>query len=300
MKILIFFPTLNEAGNVASLLDRISQAMPEADILVIDDNSNDGTKEILASRAGGQIRFLVRPGKLGIGTAHLLAWCHAIHHGYDLLVTMDGDHSHDPAELPKFVAGLEGGRDVIFGSRYRPGGRSDYTGYRNWLSRAANLACRRLLQIDLAEFTTSYRLFRVAKLPQIDFAALLVSGYSFFFMTVVQAKAGGLRLGEVPIHFHNRNSGSSKIPPLEIFRGLRNLVRVAMTRRRNRAGAVHPQLTGCNACGCAYSRLVFRRAAGAKGESRAEVTERCLFCGDRGLANRGLANRGLADRGLAD
>jgi glycosyltransferase involved in cell wall biosynthesis len=279
MRILIFFPTFNEAGNVASLLDLILQAMPNADVLVVDDNSNDGTKDILARRAGDQIKFLVRPGKLGIGTAHLLAWCYAMHHGYDLLATMDGDHSHDPAELPRFLARLDDGRDAVFGSRYMRGGRSDYTGYRNRLSRAANFAARLLLRINLAEFTTSYRLFRVKTLRRINLATLLVGGYSFFFMTVVQAEAAGLRMGEVPIHFHNRRSGSSKIPPLEVFRGLRNLVRVALDRKLRTGGGPKYEMAGCSLCGCAYSRLVIRRAADKPAGSAA--SEQCLFCGDR-------------------
>jgi glycosyltransferase involved in cell wall biosynthesis len=286
MKTLIFFPTFNEAGNVASMIGWISRAMPDAHILIVDDNSADGTRDILVGLKNDKLTLLVRPSKLGIGTAHLLAWAHALHHGYDLLVTMDGDHSHDPADVPKLVAKLNDGHDLVVGSRYMPGGRCDYAGYRRWLSRGANSAARLFLQIEVSEFTNSFRVFRVAKLAEIDFADLLVSGYSFFFMTIVQANVRRLRIAEIPIHFHNRNAGTSKIPPLELFRGLQNLIRLAVTSHLMKSTTQLPhELIACEACGCEYSRLILHSGVKSKGVGPAlAAADICLFCGDRSAA----------------
>src|SRR5262245_41472523 len=172
---LVFFPTYNEAGNVASMLARISWAVPTADILIVDDNSRDGTLDILAGCGKDNVKFLVRPRKLGLATVHLLAWRYALHHGYEILVTMDGDYTHDPAEIPVLLEKLDEGNDLVIGSRYIQGGRCDYAWYRKWLSHTANVTTRRLLQIRLSEFTDSYRVFRVNRLLELDFGSLVVS-----------------------------------------------------------------------------------------------------------------------------
>jgi dolichol-phosphate mannosyltransferase len=284
-KQLVFFPTYNEAGNVASMLARIFQAAPKADILIIDDSSPDGTPAILASceRDRGNFKYLVRPRKLGIGTAHLLAWRYALHHDYDALVTTDGDHTHDPAEIPMLLQKLHDGNDFVIGSRYIEGGRSDNAWYRRWLSQTANAAIRQLLQIKLSEFTTSFRAIRVNRLRELDFASLLVSGYSFFFLAMVHAHARGLRIAEVPIHVHNRATGSSKLTPLEVFRSMRDLIRLTTNRHPIKATRdVGDERTSCPACGCAYSRMMLHVGTNSK-KTRfgRQLTEYCLFCGDK-------------------
>jgi len=282
MKQLVFFPTYNEEGNVASMLDRIALALPTAEILVIDDGSRDGTLEILTRPAQRNLKILVRPAKLGIGTAHLLAWLYALHHNFDVLITMDGDLSHDPMEIPSLLAKLDAANDLVVGSRYTKGGHSDYTGYRRWVSQAANIACGLLLQIGVAEFTTSYRAFRVKKLRELEFRNLLVSGYSFFFMTIVDAHLHGFRIVEVPIQFHNRNAGTSKIPTLEIFRGMCNLIRMTATRYFTRTTVdAYNNFTHCAVCGCDYSRLILSSGTNAGQMRGNRTTELCLFCGDR-------------------
>jgi dolichol-phosphate mannosyltransferase len=270
---LVFFATYNEAGNVASMIERIGVAVPDADILVVDDSSKDGTLDILRSLARANLTVLVRPGKLGLGTAHLLAWKYAIHHGYDALVTMDGDHSHDPADIPRLLARLDQDVDVVIGSRYTEGGACDYTGYRLRVSQAANIGARHLLQIPLSEFTTSFRAFRVAALDRIDFETLMVGGYSFFLTVIVQAHLHRLRLAEVPIHFHERNAGVSKIPPLEVFRGIANLLRLGVVCHFKRPGLDHanPELA-CAQCACSYSVMPLH-------DPKAAETQICLHCG---------------------
>jgi dolichol-phosphate mannosyltransferase len=226
-KTLVFFATYNEVGNVASMIEQISLAAPDADIFIIDDNSNDGTLAVLEDLKRDNLTVLVRPSKLGLGSAHLLAWKHAIQHHYDVLVTMDGDLSHDPADIPRLTAKLAEGYDLVIGSRYTEGGACDYTGYRRYVSILGNVGARLLLGIRLSEFTTSYRAFRISTLQKIDFATVAVNGYSFFLTVIVQAYLNGLRLKEIPIYFHERNSGASKIPPLEIFRGMSKLLQLA-------------------------------------------------------------------------
>jgi len=227
MKTLVFFATYNEVGNVASMVGQISLAAPDANIFIIDDNSNDGTLAVLDDLKRDNLTVLVRPAKLGLGSAHLLAWKHAIEHNYDVLVTMDGDLSHDPADIPRLISTLGQGYDLVIGSRYTDGGKCDYTGYRRYVSKLGNVGARMLLGIRLSEFTTSYRAFRVSNLKKIDFSTVAVNGYSFFLTVIVQAYLSGLRLKEVPIYFHERNSGASKIPPLEIFRGMSRLLQLA-------------------------------------------------------------------------
>lgn len=227
MKTLVFFATYNEVGNVASMIQQIAAAAPDADILIIDDNSKDGTLKVLEDMRQPNMSVLVRSSKLGLGSAHLLAWRHAIQHSYEVLITMDGDLSHDPADIPRLRDTLGQGYDLVIGSRYTEGGQCDYTGYRKYVSKCGNVAARMLLGIRLSEFTTSYRAFRVNKLQKIDFETVKVNGYSFFLTVIVHAHLAGLQLKEIPIYFHERNSGASKIPPLEIFFGISKLLRLA-------------------------------------------------------------------------
>lgn len=272
MKTLVFFATYNEAGNVASMLERIEKAVPNADILIVDDSSRDGTLDILHALQRENLSVIVRPGKLGLGTAHLLAWKYALHNGYDILVTMDGDHSHDPAEIPRLLERLDSNTDLVIGSRYTAGGSCDYSGYRLRVSQAANLAARLLLGIKLSEFTTSFRAFRVASLNRINFNTLMVGGYSFFLTVIVQAHLHQLRLAEVPIHFHERHAGTSKIPPLEIFRGMANLLRLAFILhfKRPDLNPMNPELA------CAQCHSSFGRAE----TGLPSPSSKCLNCGD--------------------
>ena len=279
-KQLIFFPTYNEAGNVALMLARISRAVPKADILIVDDNSPDGTLDILASCGKDNVKYLVRPRKLGIATAHLLAWQYALHHGYEILVTMDGDHTHDPAEIPTLLRKLDEGNDLVIGSRYIQGGCCDYNWHRRWLSRMANLAARQLLQIRLSEFTDSYRAFRVSRLLELDFGSLIVSGHSFIFMSLVQAHMRGLRIAEVPMHVYNRNAGASKLTPLEILWCTGNLIRLAGTcYLKKTTNDVYNERFSCHGCGCEYSTMILYTGANS-GKKRASrrLKELCLFC----------------------
>jgi dolichol-phosphate mannosyltransferase len=234
VKVLVFTATYNERENIAPLIGEICRIVPMADILVLDDNSPDGTGVFLDEIAdiNPLVKVIHRKAKLGLGTAHSLAMIYAIKHGYDFLVTMDADHSHSPADIPRLISRLctedDGNADFVIGSRYMPGGSCDYGGYRKFLSVGGNWLTRAVTGIPMHEFTTSFRAFRVDKLAQSNFGWVENGGYSFFLEVAIRLHRAGLEVAEVPIHFYDRNAGASKIPKLEIFRGIKKLLILAI------------------------------------------------------------------------
>jgi dolichol-phosphate mannosyltransferase len=272
---LIFVPTFNEIATIEPLLDAFLALPTRSDVLVIDDRSTDGTTGRLAVRTAGDRRIgvIVRPGKLGIGSAHKLAWLHARRSGYSRLVTLDADLSHDPADVPRLLAALDAGADVAIGSRYAPGGKLDYQGWRLFLSRGANNVARMLLRLPITEYTTSLRAARLDRVPPGLVETIEDDGYAFFLTAAARFVRQGLRVVEVPIHFRNRHHGRSKIPRLEAVRGAVNLLRLSLDRDPVRGFALPERgEADCPACGRPYR---IRTASGA-------LT--CLACLGRGSA----------------
>ncbi len=230
-KTLIFTATYNESDNITSLCTRILELDVGYDMLVLDDNSPDGTGKILEELAAKNSRLTVihRPGKMGLGSAHETAMEYAETRHYETLLTLDADYSHNPDDIPRLVAALDGA-DFVTGSRYMKGGSCNYSGYRRVISILANWGARRLLGIQLHEMTTSFRAFRVDFLRQVDIGAIKSNGYSFFMEIVFRLSRVGARMKEVPICFADRRAGVSKIPSLEIFNGLRHLGYLAWLR----------------------------------------------------------------------
>jgi len=259
-KTLIFTATYNERENIKLFLDRIWKAYPEFNVLVVDDNSPDGTGALLDEMSKECKRLMVvhRPQKLGLGTAHHLAMLFAIRNDYDVLITMDADLSHDPGEIPVLITALEKS-DFVIGSRYMPGGLCNYSGYRLWVSKTANSAARALLGIKLNEFTTSFRAFRVAKLAKVNFLKMHNNGYSFFMESLYRFSQSGFRMVEVPIRFQDRYSGVSKIPKLEIFRGAIKLIHLSLSRLARRPIGVSDNmlLDQCGGCGESFLSVKF-------------------------------------------
>jgi dolichol-phosphate mannosyltransferase len=221
---LVFLATYNERSNIAALLDAILALPAACDVLVVDDNSPDGTSRFVAERAAAnpRIHLLVRPKRLGIGSAHRLGWLHARRFGYGRVVTMDADMSHQPADIPRLLRALDEGADVALGSRFAPGGKLDYQGWRLFLSRTANWLARKSLGLPLKEYTNSFRAARLDKLPLGLIEGLTNNGYGFFLAETVRTARQGLRVVEVPIHFHDRNAGRSKMPKFQIVLGVAN------------------------------------------------------------------------------
>lgn len=238
-RVLVFTATLNERDNIEEFCRRTFALPDPVDLLVVDDHSPDGTGELLDEIAETEPRLTVvhRPRKLGLGSAHKLAMLHAIHEDYDVLVTLDADFSHDPDAIPSLLEKLEGA-DFVTGSRYAPGGRCDYAGYRKWVSVAANTAARSFLGIRLHEFTTSFRAFRVDMLRSLDLTDIRSQGYSFFLESLYRIHRRGFTVAEVPIHFHDRHAGQSKIPRFEIFRGMWKLMSLIADRAFRKKKAV--------------------------------------------------------------
>ena len=224
-KTLIFIATYNEFENISELLDSILSQKLDADIYIIDDNSPDKTSEIIKSYCEkySNILLKIRSGKLGLDTAHKEAYLFAKNKKYKKFISMDADLSHDPKELSKFILLLDKYPFVI-GSRYISGGKNKMTFFRLFLSYFGNQLIKRVLKLPNTEFTTAYRGFNIEKLGEFDLNIVSSKGYSFFMETIYRLNKHGVNIYEIPIHFKNRRHGNSKIPGIEIFRTLKNLL----------------------------------------------------------------------------
>lgn len=223
MRVLVVLPTYNEAENIARILEAVRGALSEADILVVDDNSPDQTAD-LAEKAGaelGQVTVLRRPGKSGLGTAYKTGFRYGLEAGYDAMVEMDSDFSHDPAALPALVAPLERGYDVVIGSRYTPGGSiPDWSWSRRLLSRGGNLYADLLLRLKVKDSTAGFRAYSARTLAAIDLDAVRAESYGFQIEMTYLALRSGARLTEVPIRFVDRELGTSKMSLFTVVEAL--------------------------------------------------------------------------------
>jgi dolichol-phosphate mannosyltransferase len=229
-RILICLATYNERANLAALVREIRAVVPWAGVLIIDDNSPDGTGQLAdeLAQADRHIHVLHRPGKLGLGTAILAAMRYAMDQGYDLLVNMDADFSHHPRYLPNLLAGMAE-HDVMIGSRYiRGGGSVHWPWTRRLLSQAVNLLVRFSMRLPAHDTSGGYRCYRVAKLRQTDLEHLLSAGYSFQQEVLYRCRKAGCRLGETPILFENRRAGASKVNPREAVGSTAALLRLGV------------------------------------------------------------------------
>ncbi len=224
-KILVFTATYNEIRNIGELIHKIKKYNSKVDILIIDDNSPDGTsKEILKLQNQIQNLFLItREKKMGLDSAHKLGYKFALEKNYDYFISMDADLSHDPIEIENFINHLSNYSFVI-GSRYISGGKCLMTGRRLLISKYGNLIIKKILKIELSEFTTSFRGFNLKKLKDFDLELVQTKGYSFFMGTIFEIYQRNFSIKEIPIIFKDRTKGSSKIPRLEIIRTLKNLI----------------------------------------------------------------------------
>lgn len=211
---LIVTPTYNERTNLEPFLSAVRKAAPEADVLVVDDASPDGTGQLADSlaREDPHVRVLHRAGRLGLGTAYVEGFDRGLQGDYGWFFQMDADLSHDPALLPRFAAALEGGADVVLGSRNIPGGHVDGWGAgRHLLSKGGSLYARLILGLPVRDATTGFRAFTRRALESINLGEIRSNGYSFQIETAYRALGAGLRLAEVPIVFTDRRVGESKL-----------------------------------------------------------------------------------------
>ncbi len=232
---LVTLATYNEIENLPPLVQAIFEHAPHVDILVIDDNSPDGTGRWCDEQAAAEprLRCLHRPGKLGLGTATYAGFEYAIEQDYEYVLNLDADFSHPPQYVPQLLAAMEPANappvDVAIGSRYVAGGGIEgWPLRRHCMSRAVNFYARTMLGLPVKDCTGSFRCYRVAALRQLDFAALRSAGYSYLEEILWVLKRRGCRFREVPIVFVDRQHGSSKINLREALTSIGVLFRLGL------------------------------------------------------------------------
>ena len=229
-RLLVCIPTYNEAENIMSLVEQVHLSLPDADVLVVDDGSPDGTGDLVRERMlkDPRLNLMSRQGKLGLGTAYMAGFAYGLQHEYTCVTTMDSDFSHPPDRLPALLEAVERGAHLSVGSRYVPGG-----GIRGWgvgrrlLSATANLVARQLLRLKTHDCTGGFRCYGLRTLQFIVTQPLRSSGYSALIELLTRCERAGLNIVEVPIIFTDRVQGQSKISRQEIFRAMATVFRLA-------------------------------------------------------------------------
>ena len=226
---LVVLPTYNEIDTLAFMLAHVPAAVPDASVLVVDDNSPDGTGKWAEEHRRDDPRLFIahRPRKLGLGSAYKLGFAWGLNHGFGVLVEMDADASHNPMELPSLLAALQAGADLAIGSRYVDGGSTPgWSRDRRVLSTTSNAFARRLLGLPVRDATSGYRAYRAEILERIDIEHVASDGYAFQVETLWRVLRAGGKVVEVPIEFHDRMLGSSKISRAEVFQAAATLLRL--------------------------------------------------------------------------
>jgi dolichol-phosphate mannosyltransferase len=232
MRALVILPTYNEAENVLAIASGVLAQHPALEVLVVDDASPDGTGDLVerAQKSEPRLHLLRRAGKLGLGTAYLAGFRHALDQGYDLALTMDCDGSHNPRYLPAMLAAAERA-DLVIGSRYVPGGDVvNWPKRRRLLSRFANLYTRTLLGVPVRDCTAGFRCYRRRVLETVNPFTIRGSGYSFLEEMVYRVHHCGFAIEEIPIVFEQRTHGVSKIDEREIYRAAWHVLVTAVMR----------------------------------------------------------------------
>lgn len=239
-KVLACLPTYNERENLPLVISRIRTAAPHVDIVVLDDNSPDGTGAVADEIAArdSQVKVLHRPRKEGLGPAYLAGFAWADQQGYDAVVEIDADGSHPPEQLPALLAAAEHA-DVVIGSRWVPGGSVHrWPVHRRALSRGANTYARYALGIPVRDSTAGYRVYRMSALRTMDTHDVASQGYCFQVDLTLRALDRGLVVREVPIAFVERENGASKMSRGIVLEAAASVARWAVQRRAARCGNV--------------------------------------------------------------
>src|SRR5579872_192 len=214
MRVAVVLPTYQEADNIEEMLRRIRVAAPEAEVLVVDDSSPDGTARIASAVAAelGGVNVLVRSEREGLGPAYRAGWRWAMDRGFEAIISIDADGSHDPEAIPSLLAPLEGGADLVMGSRYIPGGAvPGWPLHRLLLSRTGSRYASVMLGLPVHDATGGFRAYRAELLRRIDLSTLRANGYAFQIELVHRSVALGAKVVEVPITFIDRRLGTSKM-----------------------------------------------------------------------------------------
>jgi dolichol-phosphate mannosyltransferase len=242
VKACVVLPTYNESGTISEVIARILASTPDADVLVVDDNSPDGTGKIADTHAlrEQRVRVIHRRRKEGLGPAYIAGFKDALARGYDAVIEMDADLSHSPEDVPRLIdAGSRA--DVVIGSRYAAGG-----GTRNWsknrerLSRAGNAYARAVLRVPVHDATAGFRIYRRAVLESLPLEEVASSGYGFQIEMLWRAWLAGFAVAEIPIVFTERREGVSKMSRAIVAEALKNIA-VWGVKRARPTGTPHPR-----------------------------------------------------------
>jgi len=231
VRTLVMVPTFNEAHGIEILLDRVLAAHPSLEVLVIDDGSPDGTGEIADKCAAreGRIHVMHRSSKQGLGRAYVAGFTRGLEDGFDLMIEMDADLSHDPDDLTRLIAASERA-DLVIGSRYVRGGSVEgWSRGRHLLSRSANLYSMVLLGFPIRDSTSGFRCYRREVVESVDLEAIASGGYAFQIEMAYLAWRKGFRVAEVPIVFQERRSGQSKMSRDIVAEGISWVTRSGIT-----------------------------------------------------------------------
>lgn len=229
---LITLCTYNEHGNLRELIAELHEFAPDADVLVIDDNSPDGTGQLAdeLSAADSRVQVLHRTVKAGLGAATLAGFRWGIERGYELLINLDADFSHSPKYVPALLAKMDN-CDVAIASRYMPGGGvAGWSRGRKLMSQLINLWARLLLGLTTADNSGSYRCYGVSKLAEIDWDLTIARGYAFQEEVLYRCRQVGCRMAEVPIVFEDRRYGVTKINLQECIAAVVIIFRLGVQR----------------------------------------------------------------------
>ncbi|GAC1568073.1 MAG: polyprenol monophosphomannose synthase [Ktedonobacteraceae bacterium] len=243
MKTLIIIPTYNEYDNLRPLLEQIATYAPASDILIVDDNSPDGTgklaDEIQAENT--RLNVLHRAGKLGLGTAYIAGFKYAVEHQYDAAFEMDADFSHDPRYLPDFLSKIEHA-DLVIGSRYvKGGGTPNWSLLRRFISGGGNIFARFMLGIPVHDCTAGYRCYRRSVLESIDLDTVESQGYAFQVELAYRVYKRGFKIVETPIIFLDRRVGKSKMSRTIFIEGFTWVIRARFSGSSREVNLSPPQ-----------------------------------------------------------
>ncbi|MBG6184407.1 dolichol-phosphate mannosyltransferase [Arthrobacter sp. CAN_A214] len=233
MRVVTIIPTFNEIESLPLTLARLRKAVPESDVLIVDDNSPDGTGDFADNAAASdpQVFVLHRTGKAGLGAAYIAGFRWGLDRDYDVLVEMDADGSHRPEELPSLLAAVDGA-DLVIGSRWVPGGSVvNWPVHRKLLSRCGSTYSRAMLGLPVRDITAGFRAFRRETLESLDLASVESVGYGFQVDMTFRVARLGKTITEVPITFVERELGASKMSGNIVFEAIGNVTKWGLSAR---------------------------------------------------------------------
>jgi dolichol-phosphate mannosyltransferase len=244
-RVVIVMPTYNERQNLEIMASRVREAVPDADLLVVDDNSPDGTGDLADKLAekDPHVQVMHRTEKAGLGRAYVAGFTWALEGGYDLIVEMDADGSHRPEDLPKLLAAADQA-DAVIGSRYVPGGTVvNWPKSREFLSKGANIYNRIMLGVRVRDATGGFRVYRSATLRKIDLGGIESAGYCFQIDMTLRVLQAGMEIKEVPITFVERERGASKMSNTVIIEAFTRVARWGLSSwlHGHSAASVRPE-----------------------------------------------------------